>query len=141
MWDRPISEPTDSQKIYRQAVTHLRNGNARMAIELCEKSLRSFPGDANILCLAAKANLVLRQFGESQARAEEAIRLFPYFSTAHEILGDSLLDQGRAKAARKAYERIETMVHSHFLASEQDEPRDVFEDIGQCRHEARVRRL
>jgi len=76
-----------------------------MAIQVCEKGLRSFPGDANILCLAAKANLALRQFGESQARAEEAIRLFPDFSTAHEILGDSLLVQGRATAARKAYEQ------------------------------------
>ena len=76
-----------------------------MALEVCEKSLRSFPGDANILCLAAKANLALRQFGKSQARAEEAIRLFPDFSTAHEILGDSLLVQGRATAARKAYEQ------------------------------------
>ncbi len=91
MWNRPISEPTDSQEFYRRAVAHLRTGNARMAIDVCEKSLKSFPGDANILCLAAKANLALRQFGESQARAEEAIRLFPDFSTAHEILGDSSL--------------------------------------------------
>jgi tetratricopeptide (TPR) repeat protein len=105
MWNRLISEPTDSQKFYHHAMTHLRNGNARMAIEVCEQSLRSFPGDANILCLAAKANLVLRQFGASQARAEEAIRLFPDFSAAHEVLGDSLLVQGRAKAARKAYEQ------------------------------------
>ncbi|RLA33449.1 MAG: hypothetical protein DRR11_05480 [Gammaproteobacteria bacterium] len=105
MWNRPISEPTDSQEFYRRAVAHLRSGNARMSIEVCEKSLRSFPGDANILCLAAKANLALRQFGESQARAEEAIRLFPDFSTAHETLGDSLLVQGRARAARKAYEQ------------------------------------
>ena len=76
-----------------------------MAVEVCEKSLGSFPGDANILCLSAKANLALQQFGESQSRAEEAIRLFPDFSAAHEVLGDSLLVQGRATAARKAYEQ------------------------------------
>ena len=62
-----------------------------------------YPGDANILCLSAKANLALKRFTEAQDRLEKAIRLFPDFANAHDIYGDLLFMQGHADAAIEVY--------------------------------------
>lgn len=74
-----------------------------MAAKVCDAGLRDFPGDANILCLSAKANLALRRFTEARERLEQAIRLFPDFANAHEAYGDLLLVQGYFEAAVEAY--------------------------------------
>jgi len=76
-----------------------------MAAELCELSLKKFPGDANFLCLSAMANLALRNFSVAEARVEETIRLFPDFALAHETFGDLLMVQGRPQDALKTYEQ------------------------------------
>jgi tetratricopeptide (TPR) repeat protein len=81
----------------------LRSGNAQMAAKVCDAGLRDFPGDANILCLSAKANLALKRFTEAKDCLEEAIRLFPDFANAHDAYGDLLLVQGFADAALEAY--------------------------------------
>jgi len=80
---------------------------------MCERSLKKFPGDANLLCLSAKANLALRQFGIVKSRLEEAIGLFPNFATAHETYGDFFLVQGFAIEARKAYEQAMRLDPAH----------------------------
>ena len=67
--------------------------------------MKEFPGDANILCVAAQASLVLRRFDECNRQAEEAIRLFPKFANAHDVYGDLLLATGRAELAVSAYEK------------------------------------
>lgn len=103
--NKPVSEPANSQQDFTRASAHLRDGSAQLATEVCDASLRRFPGDANMLCLSAKASLALQNFSAAQEKLEEAIRLFPDFSTAHETLGDTLLVQGRPGAARKAYEQ------------------------------------
>lgn len=74
------------------------------AAELSDQSLKLFPGDANFLCLAARANIALRNFSVAEKHIEEAIQLFPDFPLAHETLGDLLLVQGKVATARTAFE-------------------------------------
>ena len=59
-----------------------------MAAEICEITLQKFPGDANLLCLSARANIALRQFTPARSRIEEAIRLYPDFALAHTGIAD-----------------------------------------------------
>ena len=89
---------------FDNALSQLRAGNLKMAAELSELSLKKYPGDANFLCLAARANIALRNFAVAESRVEEAIRLFPNFATAQETHGDLLFVQGRASQALSAYE-------------------------------------
>ncbi|MDH3439482.1 MAG: tetratricopeptide repeat protein, partial [Gammaproteobacteria bacterium] len=90
---------------FESALSHLRSGNAEMAAELCEVNLQKYPGDANLLCLCARANIALRRFTLAHSRIEEAIRLFPDFATAHETYGDLLVLQGLPGEALKSYEQ------------------------------------
>jgi tetratricopeptide (TPR) repeat protein len=90
---------------FANAQSHLRSGNAKMAAELCELNLKKYPGDANFLCLAAMANLAMKNFGIGLQRVEEAIRLFPEFALAHETLGDLMTVQGRSSDGLRAYEQ------------------------------------
>ena len=90
---------------FANAHSHLQSGNAKMAAELCELNLKKFPGDANFLCLAAMANLAMKNFGIALQRVEEAIRLYPEFALAHETFGDLMLIQGRSADALRAYEQ------------------------------------
>jgi len=76
-----------------------------MASEVCELILRKFPGDGNLLCLSARANIALRQLALARSRLDEAIRLFPDFALAHETLGDLHILQERPDEALKSYEQ------------------------------------
>jgi tetratricopeptide (TPR) repeat protein len=87
-----------------KVLEHLRSGNMLMAAELCDASLKRYPGDAQFLCLSARANLAMRNFTVAAPRVEEAIRRFPDFATAHETYGDLQLVRGHAKEALTAYE-------------------------------------
>lgn len=100
-----INPLANQQKQYEEALSQLQSGNAQMAAELCELGLGRYPGDANLLCLAARANIALRNFPTAEKRIEEAIRLFPDFAMAHETYGDLLLVRGRAADALKVYEQ------------------------------------
>ena len=84
---------------------HLQSRDPQAAADSCERGLKRFPGSANLLCLSAKANIALKNVDIAKSKIEEAIRLFPDFSEAHETLGDLMLIQGRPDVARKAYEQ------------------------------------
>jgi len=92
---------------------YLRSGDAESAAEVCERSLRKFPGDANLLCLSAKSNLALQRFSKVKSYLEEAVKLFPDFAGAHETFGDLFLVQGRPLEARKAYEQAMRLDPTH----------------------------
>lgn len=83
----------------------MRAGNAAGAAATCSKALTEYPGDANLLCLGARANLVLRNFTDSKRLLDEAVRLHPDFAVAHDVVGDLLFARGFAGAAVKAYEQ------------------------------------
>ena len=67
--------------------------------------MKEFPGDANLMCLAAKANLVLKRLDTAGRLIDEVVRQHPNFAVAHDVHGDFLLIQGQAEPAVKAYER------------------------------------
>ncbi len=101
------------EELFSAALSHLRSGNAREAARLCDQSLQQYPGDANFLCLAGKANLVLRNFGVAERRVEEAINLFPDFALAYETYGDLMLVLGKATKARASYETAMRLDPAH----------------------------
>lgn len=94
----------DQKEQFSNALAKLGAGNAPAAAELCEQGLQSFPGDANLLCLSARAHLAQRKVELAGQRIEEAIRLFPDFALAHETLGDLMLVEGKVSQARRAFE-------------------------------------
>lgn len=73
------------------------------AANSCAEALAEFPQDANLLVLAARANLALRRFDEAQTRAETALQTYPKFAAAHDVLGDLWLVQDRAESALECY--------------------------------------
>ncbi len=91
---------------YEQALAQFKAGNAADAVSACEAALTDYPGDANFMCLAAKANLVLRHFDDAKRQIDEALRQQPEFAAAHDLNGDLLLIRGYAQAAIKAYEQV-----------------------------------
>jgi len=91
---------------YEQALAQFKAGNAADAVSACEAALTDHPGDANLMCLAAKANLVLRRFDDAKRLIDEALRQQPEFAAAHDLSGDLLLIRGHAEAAIKAYEQV-----------------------------------
>ncbi len=72
---------------------------------MCDTVLDETPGDANFLCLAARANLIQKKFEHARRLLDDAIRLHPDFAVAHDTLGDLLLSQGFATPAINAWEQ------------------------------------
>ena len=83
----------------------MRAGNAAGAASACNEALKTFPGDANLLCLEARANLVLKNFDGVKRLLDEAIRMHPDFAVAHDVVGDLHFAQGYVSSAIKAYEQ------------------------------------
>ena len=108
-----IAEQLNQEQRFNRALMHMRSGDAAAAAEVCERALKKFPGDANLLCLLAKAHLALERFVDAKSRLEEAIKLFPDFATAHETFGDFFLMRGRALEARRAYEQAMRLDPAH----------------------------
>lgn len=95
----------NAAKQFADAHAELQKGNVQKAVELCDKSLARFPGDANFLCLSARSNLMMKNFRLAAQRVEEAIRLYPEFALAHETRGDLLTVQGQVPAALESYQQ------------------------------------
>ncbi len=55
----------------------MRTGEAESAEAICAGALDQHPGDANFLCLSARALVKLRRFDEANARIERALSIFP----------------------------------------------------------------
>jgi len=100
-----ISTEPLQRKQYQKALGHFKAGKAVDAVATCEAALRDYPGDANLMCLAAKANLTLRDFDDARRLIDEALRQYPDFAVAHDLFGDLLLMQEQPKTAIKAYEQ------------------------------------
>ena len=86
-------------------MVQLRAGNAAGAASACNKALKTYPGDANLLCLAARAELAQGKFDEAKRFLEEAMRQHPDFAVVHDVSGDVLLADGYASTAIKAYQQ------------------------------------
>jgi len=100
-----ISTESLQRNQYQKALRHFKAGQAVDAVSCCEAALKNHPGDANLMCLAAKANLTLQHFDDAKRLIDEALRQHPGFAVAHDLFGDLLLMQEQPEAATKAYEQ------------------------------------
>jgi len=103
--EQHISTESLQKDRYEQALAYFNDGKTIAALKKSEAALKEYPGDANLMCLAAKANLVLKRFGKARRLIDEAVRQHPGFAVAHDLIGDLLLIQGHAESAVKAYEQ------------------------------------
>ena len=99
------TETLQQRSRYEQALAYFNDGKTVAALKKSEAALKEYPGDANLMCLAAKANLVLKRLGKARRLIDEAVRQHPGFAVAHDLSGDLLLIQGHAESAVKAYEQ------------------------------------
>jgi tetratricopeptide (TPR) repeat protein len=83
----------------------LQTGEAESAEAICAGALDQYPGDANFLCLSARALVKLRRFDEANARIERALSIFPEFERAYELRGDLLFAKGELPAAAEAFQQ------------------------------------
>jgi tetratricopeptide (TPR) repeat protein len=103
--EQHISTESLQRNRYQQALNHFNAGRTAVAVTACEEALKEYAGDANLMCLAAKANLVLKHFDNAKRLIDEAVRQHPDFAVAHDVYGDLLLIQGQTESAVKAYEQ------------------------------------
>ena len=94
----------DQKQQFDTALSMLGAGNAAGAARHCEISLEQYPGDANLLCLSARAHIAQKEFEAARQRIKEAIHLFPDFAVAHETLGDLMLLEGNVSKAMAAFQ-------------------------------------
>jgi len=104
-WSIKISQLQKQRALFKQAQSKLRSGDMEGAVNSCAQGLVEFPEDANLMCLAARANLALQKFDESRAMLDKVILQYPQFSVAQDVLGDLLLVEGKASEAMQAYEK------------------------------------
>ncbi len=95
---------TRQRKIFSNAQSELRAGNAAAAIAGCEQGLGEFPQDVNLMCMAAKAAIAARQIPLARQYVERALALRTDFALAHDVNGDLLLVEGRTADALDAWQ-------------------------------------
>jgi len=102
--DKAISTKLSQQEAFKQAFSYLKSGDAKMCLTVCNVTLQHFPKDLNLLCLCARANIVLRLFEDAKKRLDEAILIAPDFAIARDTYGDLLLIEGKPDRALKEYQ-------------------------------------
>jgi len=100
-----IASQQQPQTYFDEALASLRAGDFSDAASSCNLALEKFPGDANLLCLCARAELAMGQFARAREILEDVTRKHPDFAVAHDVSGDLLFAQGYVGTAVKAYEQ------------------------------------
>jgi tetratricopeptide (TPR) repeat protein len=100
-----IAKQNPQKVTFDNALTLLQRGDVSAAEELCRDALKSYPEDANILCLSARALIRLHEYDEAENRLNKVLALFPDFPRTHEIIGEMLLAQEKPEQAVDAFER------------------------------------
>jgi len=77
-----ISSKSIQREFFDRALKYMQSCDPQAAADSCERSLKRFPGSANLLCLSAKANIALKNVDIAKSRIEDAMRLFPDFAEA-----------------------------------------------------------
>lgn len=102
-----MSQQMDQQQqqiMYKRAQMLLKTGEYKAAEDICDNVLKSFPDDANFMCMSAQALTRLQRYDEAQKRLERAIKLYPKFDRGYDACGDLFLAQGKLDDAVKAYQ-------------------------------------
>jgi len=104
-WSSSISQLNDQRKVFQEALSKMRSGDMPGAADICQRGLERFPSDANLMCLAARANLAQKRFPETRDYVEKALHEHPGFPAAHDVSGDLLLVEGKFQDAISAYQQ------------------------------------
>ncbi len=94
----------NQQQAFKQALSYLKSGDARMCLTACNVALKRFPKDLNLLCLCARANITLHLFEDAEKNLDAAILMAPDFVIARDTYGDLLFIQGKPDQALKEYQ-------------------------------------
>ena len=113
-----IADLNPQKVTFEKALTLLQSGDASSAEELCRDALNSYPEDANILCLSARALIRLHEFDEAENRLNKVLALFPDFPRPHEITGELWLAREKPEQAVEAFRRA---VHLGIDSAEVDQ--------------------
>ena len=100
-----IPSQKQPQSYFDEALASLRAGDFDAVVSACNLALEKFPGDANLLCLSARAELATGRFARASEILEDVIRKHPDFAVGHDVSGDLLFAQGYVGTAIKAYEQ------------------------------------
>jgi tetratricopeptide (TPR) repeat protein len=96
----------ESQKIaFERALSFLRSGEAKMAEKFCHNALLDYPDDPNLLCLSARALIMLGRYDDAEERLLNAIEMFPEFTRPLVIRADMRAMQGRLEEATEDLRR------------------------------------
>jgi len=90
---------------FEEAQKFLQTGEAESAEAVCADLLHQHPEDANVLCLSARALVVLGRFDDADARIEQAISIYPDWANPHEVRGELLLRKGDLPDAEEAFQQ------------------------------------
>ncbi len=96
---------TQLEKKFEQAQTFLDSGEAESAEAVCADLLGRNPGDANFMCLSARALIKLGRFDEAGVRIEQAESAYREWARPHEVRGELLLAKGELPDAAEAFQR------------------------------------
>jgi tetratricopeptide (TPR) repeat protein len=103
--EQDISEQHPQKELFDKALILLQGGDARAAEDICVEALITYPDDANILCLSARALIRLDEIDTAEERLTKTRTLFPEFPRPFEILGELFLTQKRPQEAVEAFRR------------------------------------
>jgi tetratricopeptide (TPR) repeat protein len=104
----------ESQKIaFERALSFLRSGEAKMAEKFCHNALLDYPDDPNLLCLSARALIMLGRYDDAEERLLNAIEMFPEFTRPLVIRGDMRAMQGRLEQATDDFRRAVELGDDH----------------------------
>lgn len=94
------------RETFDSVLTLLKGDDPVAAMHAAEKGLLACGDDGNLMCLAARAAIAMRQLDVARRYADSALQRYPDFPAAHDVLGDLLLVEGDASAALDAYEIV-----------------------------------
>ena len=77
----------NQQEAFKQALSYLKSGDAKMCLTACNVALKRFPKDVNLLCLCARANITLHLFEDAKKNLDAAILIAPDFVIARDTYG------------------------------------------------------
>ncbi len=102
----PSSMSNKQRETFEAVLALLKGDDPAAAMSTAEQGLLAWPDDGNLMCLAARAAIAMRQLESARRYADAAVSQYPDFSAAQDVLGDLLLVEGDADAALDAYEKV-----------------------------------
>ena len=106
---RFIINSSQQKQLFDAAFSQIRDGHPQEALQRCVSALEQFPQDANLICLAGQACLMLKDLSAAEKFVLQALEIYPSFANAHELQGDLRLLQGNFDGATASYTKVKEL--------------------------------